>query len=69
MYNLIELLVRGKQSRSFQRAKSYKCTRKQTVLVINERAWTSISGKLFRELQPDHALAALSAIKEFAWEQ
>lgn len=69
MYNLIELLVWGKQSRSFQNARSHKRTRKQPVLVINERAWTSISSKLFRDLQPDHALTALNAIREFAWEQ
>lgn len=69
MYNLIERLVWGKQSRTFQKAKSHKPTRKQSALVIDEGAWTSIAGKLFQELQQDQAMAALKAIREFAWEQ
>lgn len=69
MYNLIKRLVWGKQSRSFQKARSNRRRQKQPVLVINERAWTNISGKLFRELQSDQALVALQAIKEYAWMQ
>lgn len=55
MYNLIEQLVWGKKSKT---SKQY--------LVLNERAWDRLAGKLFSELPRDEAITVLNAIKQYA---
>lgn len=65
MFNLIELAVWGRKSKTY---KQLTCKRKQSKsrLVLNERAWLQLSGKLFTELPRDEAITVLNAIKQYA---
>jgi hypothetical protein len=60
MYNLIELAVWGRKS------KTYKRKQPKQRLVLNERAMLRLSGKLFAELPRDEAISVLNAIKQCA---
>lgn len=68
MYNLIELAVWGRKSKTYKRLVSgKKCTHKQTSrLVLNERAQLRLSGKLHRVLPRDVAISVLNDIKLYA---
>lgn len=67
MYNLIELAVWGRKSKTYKQMVSGKRTRKQqSRLVLNERAWLRLSGKLFHELSRDEAITVLNTIKQYA---
>jgi hypothetical protein len=67
MFNLIELAVWGRKSKTFKKMVSGKRTRKQqSRRVLNERAWLRLSGELFRELPRDEAISVLNAIKQCA---
>ena len=68
MYNLIELAVWGRKSKTYKRLVSGKHIRKQPKqrLVLNERAMLRLSGKLFRELPRDEAISVLNTIKQYA---
>lgn len=62
MYNLIELAVWGRKSKTYKhltgKRKQYKSR-----LVLNERAWLRLAGKLHRELPRDVAISVLNDIK------
>ncbi len=68
MFNLLELAVWGRKSRTYKRLVSGKRTRKQPKqrLVLNERAMLRLSGKLFHELARDEAISVLNTIKLYA---
>ena len=68
MYNLIELAVWGPKSKTYKHLVSGRRTRKQpkSRLVLNERAWLRLSGKLFHELPRDEAISVLNTIKQCA---
>jgi hypothetical protein len=67
-HNLIELLVWGRKSRAYRRIVGGMPRRKQAriYLVLNERAWLRLSGKLFKELPRDEAISVLNTIKQYA---
>ncbi len=67
MYGIIELLIWGRKSKAYQRilsSKKRRCKRSSSRLVLNERAWLRLSGKLFDELPRDEAISVLNAIKQ-----
>ncbi len=67
MFNLIELAVWGRKSKTYKHLVSGKRTRKQQArLVLNERAMLKLSGKLFCELPRDVAISVLNDIKQYA---
>ena len=66
MYNLLELAVWGRRSKTYRQLVSGgKHTRKQPKqrLVLNERAMLRLTGKLFKELPRDEAISVLNDIK------
>ena len=65
MYNLIELAVWGKKSKTYKQLTSKRKQPKQC-LVLNDRAWMRLSGKLFTELPRDEAISVLNTIKQYA---
>ncbi len=68
MYNLIELAVWGKKSKTYKRLFGVRRSRKQpkSRLVLNDRAWSRLAGKLFHELPRDEAISVLNTIKQYA---
>jgi hypothetical protein len=68
MFNLIELAVWGRKSKTYKHLVNRKRTRKQpkSRIVLNERAWLRLSGKLFTELPRDEAISVLNTIKQYA---
>lgn len=67
MFNLIELAVWGGKSKTYKHLVIGKRTHKQqSRLVLNERAWLRLSGKLFAELPRDEAISVLNTIKQYA---
>ena len=68
MFNLIELAVWGRKSKTYKRLVSGKHARKQRQpsLVLNERNWDRLAGKLFTELPRDEAISVLNIIKQYA---
>jgi hypothetical protein len=65
MYNLIELAVWGKKSKTYKQLTGKRKASKQH-LVLNDRAWLRLSGKLFSEMPRDEAISVLNAIKQCA---
>jgi hypothetical protein len=65
MYNLIELAVWGRKSRVYKQVAGKRKQSRQ-YLVLNERAWDRLAGKLFSELPRDEAITVLNAIKQYA---
>jgi len=70
MYNLIDLAVWGRRSKTYTRltGSNRHYTRKQprTRIVLNERAMTRLTGKLLTELDRDTALSIVNEIKRCA---
>jgi hypothetical protein len=68
MFNLIELAVWGRKSKTYKHLVNGKRTRKQpkSRIVLNERAWLRLYGKLFTELPHDEAISVLNTIKQYA---
>jgi hypothetical protein len=65
MYNLIELAVWGRKSKTYKQL-TRKRNQPKSRLVLNERAWLRLSGKLFAELPRDEAISILNTIKQCA---
>lgn len=65
MYSLIELAVWGKKSKTYKQLAG-KRKQSKSFLVLNERAWDRLAGKLFTELPRDEAITVLNAIKQYA---
>jgi hypothetical protein len=64
MYNLIELLVWQRKSKTYRRLFGVKRRKPvKSFLVLNERAWDRLAGRLFSELPRDEAISVLNAIK------
>jgi hypothetical protein len=66
MYNLIELAVWGRKSKTYKRLVSGRRKQMKPRLVLNERAMLRLSGKLFHELPRDEAISVLNTIKQYA---
>jgi hypothetical protein len=66
VYNLIELAVWGRKSKTYKQLVSSKRKQPKSRLVLNERAMLKLSGKLFHELPRDEAISVLNAIKQCA---
>jgi hypothetical protein len=67
MFNLLEFAMWGKKSRTYKHLVSGKRAHKQqSRLVLNDRAWLRLSGKLFSELPRDEAISVLNTIKQYA---
>ena len=67
MYNLIELAVWGRKSRTYKRLVSGKRhSRRQSQLVLNQQAQLRLAGKLNRVLPRDVATSVLNDIKRCA---
>ena len=66
MFNLLELAVWGRKSKTYKRLVSGKRKQPKPRLVLNERAWSRLAGKLFRELPRDEAITVLNTIKQYA---
>jgi hypothetical protein len=65
-FNFIELLVWGKKNKTYRHLVNGKRKQPKLRLVLNERAWLRLSGKLFEELPRDEAISVLNAIKQCA---
>lgn len=70
MYNLIELAVWGRKSKTYKRLVSGRKVKqsRKTRRVINERAWLGLAGKLAHELPRDEAISVLNLIKQYSVE-